>query len=110
MKEGENTHLLCHRASAACVSEPDATSQDVDDVGEKDEAHDGEKHQHQNVHHGGNVMSEMDGADARRSRQHTKQQPVQEIGRVRKRSEWRRVSPTLPPPPPAAKQEGKVDA
>lgn len=30
-------------------------SQQVDDVGKKDEAHDGEKHQHQNVHHDENT-------------------------------------------------------
>lgn len=32
-----------------------ASSQQVDDVGEEDEADDGEEHQHQNVHHDGDA-------------------------------------------------------
>lgn len=35
-----------------------ASSQHVDDVGEEDQAHDGEKHQHQNVHHGEDAVKE----------------------------------------------------
>lgn len=33
-----------------------SSSQHVDDVREEDEANDGEKHQHQNVHHDGNYV------------------------------------------------------
>lgn len=44
-------------------------SQQVDDVREEDEADDGEKHQHQNVHHDGGAAGpeETDGDDAGRS-------------------------------------------
>lgn len=38
------------------ASSSSSSSQQVDDVGEEDEANDGEKHQHQNVHHVGNAV------------------------------------------------------
>lgn len=55
MQERVNTHPPGARAPTVCVAAGlDASSQHVDDVGEEDEAHDGEEHQHQNVHHDGN--------------------------------------------------------
>lgn len=55
--------------------------QQVDDVGKEDEAHDGEKHQHQNVHHDGNTGRDGRGGSDKDV------QPVQNIGQDRQRSE-----------------------
>lgn len=48
MQEERVLLLLCSRWCAS--------SQHVDDVGEEDEAHDGEEHQQHDVHHGGNAV------------------------------------------------------
>lgn len=84
------TRILCspvHRPAALCGRA--RSSQQVDDVGEEDEAYDGEKHQHQNVHHDGNTV--RDGREvwpARRTRSKTAAPPpVKEIGQDRSRSE-----------------------
>lgn len=66
-------------------------SQHVDDVGEEDEAHDGEEHQQHDVHHGGNASgAEKNEQEARRTRS-SAVWPVREIGRDRIKSERLRL-------------------
>ncbi|CAB1431336.1 unnamed protein product [Pleuronectes platessa] len=97
---GETQHPVCAHVYQPTVcrspllhpppppSSSSSSSQHVDDVGEEDEAHDGEKHQHQNVHHGGNGV--------RRWRcEEDEQQSVQEL---RKRSAVFGGSPADPSP------------
>lgn len=84
-----------------------ASSQQVDDVGEEDEANDGEEHQHQNVHHDGDAAG-GDGrcgrAEDTQGKKKTPQQPgSEEIGKDRLRSgddEARRGEAAPPPSPP----------
>lgn len=80
---------LCGRAGS---------SQQVDDVGKEDEAYDGEKHQHQNVHHDGNTAR-----DGRCGSEKDAQQNSSAVQKDRPRSEAfggsRREMNQLDPPP-----------
>lgn len=91
----------------------DASSQQVDDVGEEDEANDGEEHQHQNVHHDGDAA----GGDGRRGHAGGKKKPTHssraaersaKIGRVRAMTRRGGSAPLLPSPPPRAARKQEV--
>lgn len=115
MQERKNTHPVCppvHRPTAR-VAEQDASSQQVDDVGEEDEADDGEKHQHQNVHHDGNTVG--DGRCRRAAKDTQQKQQQQQYSRRCRRSakignvrevDGVKMSSTLPPPPLPASKTG----
>ncbi|KAK2893546.1 hypothetical protein Q8A73_016030 [Channa argus] len=76
---GEETQTSFVRLFPVCMA---SLSQHVDNIGEEDKAHDGEKHQQQNVHHDGKklpAMVQMRGGRA----QQTALLTVQEIGKNR---------------------------
>lgn len=67
MQEGQNS------ASVPRI----VSSQHVDDVGEEDETHDGEKHQQQDVHHGGRA-----GGWREKMREHAAATPEKESEKI----------------------------
>lgn len=111
---GEEKHTSRARLPPRAAERGASASQQVDDVGEEDEAHDGEKHQHQNVHHDGNTAR-----DGRCRREEDTQQTAQggdrprsgSFGGRRRERESAGPSPMPPPPPapPAPRQEAEED-
>lgn len=72
-----------------------ASSQQVDDVGEEDEANDGEEHQHQNVHHDGDAAG-GDGLKNKPTHSSRAAKRSAKIGRVRAMTRRGGSAPPLP--------------